>query len=138
MNKKYMLEAIRQAEKAKETSNVPVGCVIVYNGKIIAKGYNKKNSLKSAIMHAEIEAIDKACKKLGTWILDECDLYVTLEPCYMCKGAILESRIKNVYYILPSTYYDCIDNSLKKVDFIKIEEFEEYKREFSLFFKNMR
>lgn len=95
---KYMKMAFLEAKKAFELDEIPVGCVIVRNNEIIACGYNQKENKRSAIMHAEVIAIDNACGKLGTWRLDECDLYVTLEPCMMCLGAILEARIKNVYF----------------------------------------
>ena len=96
IQEKYMKEAIRQAKKAGEAGDVPIGCVIVYEGKIIARGYNKRNQQKSALGHAEISAIRKASKKLGDWRLEECTMYVTLEPCPMCAGAIVQARITEV------------------------------------------
>lgn len=93
-----MKKALLQAKKAYKNDEIPVGCVIVYENKIIACGYNKKEGKNNAIMHAEMIAINKASKKMGTWRLDNCELYVSLEPCMMCMGAIIESRIKNVYY----------------------------------------
>ena len=110
---KYMIEAIKQAKIAQNKGNIPVGAVIVMNNKIISKAYNKKNSKKVSIYHAEILAIIKACKKLKSWRLNECDLYVTLEPCNMCLSAIGESRIKNVYYLLKSNYKD-VETANKK------------------------
>ncbi len=98
MKNKYMLEAYRQAKKAFEEDEVPVGCVIVCEDKIIAKAHNKKEKKNSAIYHAEIECINKATKKLNNWNLKGCDMYVTLEPCMMCTGAIINSRIDNVYF----------------------------------------
>ena len=94
----YMEEAYKQALKAIKLDEVPVGAVIVKDGKIIARGYNKKEITNNPLGHAEIIAINKACKKLNTWRLLDCDLYVTLEPCLMCVGAITHSRIRNVYY----------------------------------------
>ncbi len=94
----YMKRAIELAELAEKEGEVPVGCVIVCDGEIIAEGYNKREQNKNALHHAEIEAIDKACKYLGSWRLDKCDLYVTLEPCPMCAGAIVNSRIRRVYF----------------------------------------
>ena len=88
-----MRAAIKQAQKAYEKSEVPIGCVIVHDGKIIARGYNRRNTDKSTLAHAEITAIRKAAKKLGDWRLEECTLYVTLEPCPMCAGAIVQARI---------------------------------------------
>ena len=96
-NQKYMRQALTQAKKAYENGEVPIGAVIVYNGKVIARAYNKRNASKIATKHAEILAIEKACKKLNSWRLDDCDIYVTLEPCPMCAGAIMNARIKNVY-----------------------------------------
>ena len=92
----YMKEAIRQARKAEKLMEVPSGCVIVYEGKIIARGYNRRNTDKNTLSHAEMNAIRKASKKLGDWRLEGCTLYVTLEPCQMCSGAIVQSRIDEV------------------------------------------
>lgn len=93
-----MEEAIKLALKAYKNDDVPVGCVIVKDDKIIAKAYNKRHKQKNSIKHAEIIAIDKACRKLKRWILDDCTMYVTLEPCVMCAGALIQSRIKKVVY----------------------------------------
>ena len=96
VEEKYMKEAIKQAKKAYAIDETPIGCVIVYEDKIIARGYNRRNTDKSTLAHAEITAIKKACKKLGDWRLEGCTLYVTLEPCPMCAGAIVQSRIDKV------------------------------------------
>lgn len=93
---KFMKEAIRQAKKAYALREVPIGCVIVYEGKIIARGYNRRNTDKNTTSHAEINAIRKASKKLGDWRLEGCTLYVTLEPCQMCAGAIVQARVTRV------------------------------------------
>lgn len=93
---KYMKEALKQAKKAYALGEVPIGCVIVYEDKIIARGYNRRNTDKNTLAHAEITAINRASKKLGDWRLEDCTLYVTLEPCQMCAGAIVQSRITNV------------------------------------------
>ena len=93
---KYMKEAIRQAQKARVLEEVPIGCVIVSDGKITARGYNRRNTDKNTLSHAELNAIRKASKKLGDWRLEECTLYVTLEPCQMCAGAIVQARIPRV------------------------------------------
>ncbi|MBR3600882.1 MAG: tRNA adenosine(34) deaminase TadA [Lachnospiraceae bacterium] len=95
-HKKYMKEALKQAKKAYALGEVPIGCVIVYEDKIIARGYNRRNTDKNTLAHAEITAINRASKKLGDWRLEDCTLYVTLEPCQMCAGAIVQSRITNV------------------------------------------
>lgn len=91
---KYMRAAIRQARKAYALGEVPIGCVIVYEGKIIGRGYNRRNTDKNTLSHAEITAIRKASRKMGDWRLEDCDLYVTLEPCQMCSGAIVQARIR--------------------------------------------
>ena len=94
----YIKEALKEAKKAYSIGEIPVGCVIVYNDKIIARGYNKREKNQQAIDHAEIIAIRKASKKIGSWRLDDCKMYITLEPCVMCSGAIIQSRIKEVIY----------------------------------------
>ena len=95
---KFMKAALKLAQKSAEEGEVPVGCVIVCDGKIVGRGRNRRETKKTALSHAEIEAIGKACKKLGGWRLHKCDLYVTLEPCPMCAGAIINARIRTVYY----------------------------------------
>ena len=95
-DEKYMKAAIRQAKKAYALDEVPIGCVIVQDGKVIGRGYNRRNTDKSTLSHAEITAIRKASKKLNDWRLEECTLYVTLEPCQMCAGAIVQARVKEV------------------------------------------
>lgn len=93
---KYMKAAIAQAKKAYKLDEVPIGCVIVQNDKIIARGYNRRNTDKNTLAHAEIAAIRKASRKTGDWRLEDCTMYVTLEPCQMCAGAIVQSRLKRV------------------------------------------
>lgn len=92
----YMKEALKQAKKACKIKEVPIGCVIVYEDKIIARGYNKRNTKKNTLAHAEIIAINKASKVLGDWRLEDCTMYITLEPCQMCAGAIVQARVKRV------------------------------------------
>ena len=92
----YMKEALKQAKKAYKIKEVPIGCVIVHEDKIIARGYNKRNSKKNTLAHAEIIAINKASKVLGDWRLEDCTMYITLEPCQMCAGAIVQARVKRV------------------------------------------
>ncbi len=94
----YMKEALKEAKKAAEELEVPVGAVVVYKNEIIARGRNRREFSKNALFHAEIEAINNACKKLNSWRLIDCTLYVTLEPCPMCTGAIINSRISEVVY----------------------------------------
>lgn len=96
VQEKYMREALRQAKKAYALGEVPIGCVIVHEGKIIGRGYNRRNTDKNTLAHAEITAINKASKVIGDWRLEDCTLYVTLEPCQMCAGAIVQARIPEV------------------------------------------
>jgi len=95
-DEKYMKQAIKQAKKAYALDEVPIGCVIVAGDKIIARGYNRRNTDKNPLAHAELSAIRKASKKTGDWRLEECTMYVTLEPCQMCAGAIVQARIPRV------------------------------------------
>ena len=95
-DERYMKEAIRQARRAYALEEVPIGCVIVYEDRIIARGYNRRNTDKNTLSHAELNAIRKASKKLGDWRLEDCTLYVTLEPCQMCAGAIVQARVSRV------------------------------------------
>lgn len=94
----FMNKALQQAQKAYKKGEVPVGSVIVADGKVVSRGYNERELKNSALKHAEITAIERACKKRKSWRLDECDLYVTLEPCPMCAGAIIQARIRNVFF----------------------------------------
>ena len=95
---KYMRLALRQAKKAELIDEVPIGCVIVKDDKVIASGFNHRETKRLVISHAEIEAINKANKKLGAWRLENCDIYITLEPCIMCAGAIIQGRFKRIIY----------------------------------------
>lgn len=96
IDEKYMKEAIRQAKKAYAIKEVPIGCVIVFEDKIVGRGYNRRTTDKNTLAHAELIAIRKASKKLGDWRLEGCTMYVTLEPCQMCSGAIVQSRMSRV------------------------------------------
>nr|MBQ8253839.1 tRNA adenosine(34) deaminase TadA [Lachnospiraceae bacterium] len=96
LDEKYMGQALNLAKKAAELDEVPIGCVIVYEGKVIARGYNRRNTDKSTLAHAEVAAIRKASRKLSDWRLENCTMYVTLEPCQMCAGAIVQARIPRV------------------------------------------
>jgi len=107
-NELYMREAYKEALKALKKNEVPIGCVIVCNDKIIARAHNLRNSKKNSLYHAEVLAIHKACKKTRKWILDDCTLYVTMEPCVMCAGSILQARIKKVVYGIPQNRYGCV------------------------------
>ena len=98
---KFMRGALKCAQAALNEGEVPIGAVVVLNGKIISRGHNRRTKRQIATAHAEIEAIEKACKKLGSWRIPECELYVTLEPCPMCMGAALNARIKKIYFGAP-------------------------------------
>ena len=95
---KYMSQALELTDLALELEEAPIGCVIVYNGEIVGRGYNRRETDQDALAHAEILAIEDACKNVGSWRLVDCDMYVTLEPCPMCAGAIINSRIRKVYF----------------------------------------
>ncbi|MCI8374483.1 MAG: nucleoside deaminase [Lachnospiraceae bacterium] len=96
VDERYMKEALRQARKAEALEEVPIGCVIVREGKIIARGYNRRNTDKNTLSHAELNAIRKASKRTGDWRLEDCTMYITLEPCQMCAGAIVQARVGRV------------------------------------------
>ena len=98
MNEKLMKEAIKRAKRALAIDEMPIGAVIVKDGHIIASGYNRRETKKNALLHAEMIAINRACKRLGGWRLTGCDMYVTLEPCPMCAGAAINARLDNVYF----------------------------------------
>lgn len=98
MDEKFMREAVRLARKAKKKGEVPIGAVVVLNGKIIGRGYNLRTKLQMATAHAEMRAIDRACRKLRSWRLPGAEIYVTLEPCPMCMGAILNARIDRIFF----------------------------------------
>lgn len=120
MNEKYMYLAIKEAKKALKKNEMPVGAVIIKNNKVIGKGYNKKEITKNALMHAEIIAIKKACKKNKDWRLENCEMYVTMEPCIMCTGAIIETRIKKVYCGIRNNTTKEITNQIYKDKKIEI------------------
>lgn len=114
MNEKYMNIALIEAKKAYKKNEVPIGCIIVKNNKIISKAYNKKEKTNVVTKHAEIIAIEKACKKLKTWHLNDCILYTTVEPCLMCTGAIIQSRMKKVVYATENEKYGYLNKIVKE------------------------
>lgn len=116
IDEKYMREALRQAKKAYSLNETPIGCVIVCGDKIIARGYNRRNTDKNPLAHAEITAIRKASRKTGDWRLEECTLYVTLEPCQMCAGAIVQSRIPRVVIGCMNPKAGCAGSVLNLLD----------------------
>jgi tRNA(adenine34) deaminase len=147
IKEKYMKEALKQARKAEKIDEVPIGCVIVYEGKIIARGYNRRNTDKNTLSHAELTAIRKASKKLGDWRLEGCEMYVTLEPCQMCSGAIVQSRIDKVYIGCMNSKAGCAGSVLNLLQIdrfnhqVEIEKGileEECSAIISNFFKNLR
>ena len=137
MNEYYMNLAIKQAKKALKHNEVPVGAIIVKDSKIISQAYNKKEKSNDVTNHAEIIAISKACRKLKNWRLDDCILYVTMEPCMMCSGAIEQSRIKKIVYGVKNENYGCTDQ-LKTVKIISQVCEKECKKLVQLFFKKRR
>ena len=135
----YMKIAIKAAIKAKNNGDVPVGAVVVEKNKVISKAHNKKEHNKNATKHAEIIAISKACKKLHSWHLDKCTLYCTMEPCMMCCGAIIQSRIKKVFYLVKNENYGCthlLKNS--KIEFIEMKDNFYMKQLLNEFFQSKR
>lgn len=135
----YMSVAERLALKALKKGDVPVGAVIVKNNKIIGKGYNKKEKKNKAVFHAEILAITTANKKIKNWRLDDCELYCTMEPCMMCCGAIIQSRIKKVYFLIKNDNYGCTEllkNS--KIEVEKLDMNSDLKEKLVCFFKQKR
>ncbi len=137
MNEYYMSVALNEAKKALKHNEVPVGAVIVKNNRIISKAYNKKENKNNVINHAEILAISKACKKLHNWRLDDCVIYVTMEPCMMCCGAIEQSRIKKIVYGVKNENYGYTSN-LKNIKIISQISAEKCKKMVQLFFKKRR
>ena len=136
---RYVDIILELAKKSYDMDEIPVGAVVVRNDEIIGKGINTRVKNNSVIGHAEINAIEMACKQVGDWRLDNCELYVTLLPCMMCSGAILESRIKNVYYLCDRT--NVCFKSEAYINAIKIEDSincEKYMKLLQLFFENKR
>ena len=146
-DEKFMKEALRQAKKAYAMEETPIGCVLVHEGKIIARGYNKRNKKKNTLAHAEIIVIDKASRVLGDWRLEECTMYVTLEPCPMCAGAIVQARIPKVVIGSMNPKAGCAGSVLNLLDMpgfnhrVKVERGileEPCSRLMSGFFKELR
>ena len=141
-----MREALAEAQIAFENGEVPVGAVIVKDGEIIARGHNMREQKQNALSHAETEAINEACKKLGSWRLDGCELYVTLEPCPMCTGAIINARIKTVIFGAFDSAAGCMDSVINLCDYPlghKVEIYagiceDECKEILQNFFKKLR
>ena len=128
----FMRLALKEAEAAYELGEVPVGAVIVWEGEAVASAHNLRETEKNALYHAELLAINEACKKLGGWRLHKGDLFVTLEPCFMCAGACVNARIRNVYYLLdkPSFKNEYNKTNYKKVDYPQSEKCHEILRNF--------
>ena len=136
---KFVDRIIELAQVAYDNDDIPVGAIVVKNGEIIGEGFNTRNRFKSVVGHAEIDAIEMACKHIGDWRLDDCSMYVTLSPCMMCTGAIIESRIKNVYYLCDRTNVCFNENEfldIRKVDNKK--KCDEYMNILQMFFENKR
>ena len=139
MNEKYIEKIYDLAKKSYDIDEIPVGAIIVRDGEIISEGINSRENMNSVIGHAEINAIEEACKVVGDWRLDDCEMYVTLLPCMMCSGAIFESRLKKIYYLCDRTNV-CFQTS----EYINVEKIEncEYEEKclnlLKLFFENKR
>ena len=140
MNKKYINILIKEATKSLETGDIPISAIIVENDKIISKAHNSKEKYNVVTRHAEIIALEKACKKKKTWHLDNCEIYITMEPCLMCMNAISQARIKKIYYILDNKKYKITQNNMNKKIQIKKIETQDLKIENLLqnFFKDKR
>lgn len=143
----YMRQALKEAKKAYKLGEVPIGCVIVYEDKIIGRGYNRRNTDKSTLAHAEITAIKKASKIIGDWRLEDCTLYVTLEPCQMCSGAIVQARIPTVVMGCMNPKAGCAGSILNILDMPKFNHQvntirgileEECSQMLTTFFKELR
>ena len=131
--------ALNEAKKAYAEGNVPIGAAIVCNNKLIASAHNTKNTSKIAVNHAEILCIVEACKKLNSWYLNDCELFVTLKPCDMCMAAIAESRIQKVYYLIDSNYEVNLKKNKDNINFDKIDyNNDEYLGMISDFFRDKR
>lgn len=146
-DERYMREAVKQAKKAYALGEVPIGCVIVHDGKIIGRGYNRRNTDKSTLSHAELAAIRKASRVIGDWRLEECTLYVTLEPCQMCAGAIVQARIPKVVMACMNPKAGCAGSVLNILDMPEFNHQvesvrgvmeEECSRMLKTFFKELR
>lgn len=127
-DERYMRAAVRQAWKARDNEDVPIGCVIVHDNKIIARGYNRRNADKTALAHAEIMAIKKASKSIGDWRLENCTMYVTLEPCQMCAGAIVQARIPKVVIGCMNPKAGCAGSIINLLDMKEFNHQVEVKR----------
>ncbi|MEG0329496.1 MAG: tRNA adenosine(34) deaminase TadA [Longicatena sp.] len=147
MHEKYMKEALKEANKALLIDEVPIGCVIVKNDKIIARAHNLRETKQQSINHAEILAIQKACKKIDSWRLEDCSIYVTLEPCAMCAGAILQSRIDTVIFGALDPKGGCIESCIQMYEYPGFNHYpkvitgimrEECSNLISNFFRNKR
>ncbi len=135
----YVNKIIELSKIAFDNDDIPVGAIVVQNKKIIGEGYNKRNIRKSVVGHAELEAIEMACKNNGDWRLQDCEMYVTLKPCMMCTGAIVDSRIKKVYYLCDRTNvcFNC-EKYLKLIKITDDDKINEYLKLLQKFFENKR
>ena len=133
-----MCLAVEQAKLAFDVNEVPIGAVLVRGDEVLSCCYNRKNTDNVAVFHAEILCIIEASKKLGTWYLDDCDLYVTLKPCNMCMYAIAEARIRNVYYLQDSNYIDNMDKNYSKIVLKSCDDSYGYSSMMSDFFRKLR
>ena len=138
MNNKFMEIAVEQAKIAIEHNEVPIGAAMVKDGNVLFSSYNKKNIDNVAIFHAEILCIIGACKKLNSWRLDGCELYVTLKPCNMCLYALAEARVCRVYYLLDSNYIENLNSNFNKIECVSICDDYNYSNILKSFFGSLR
>ncbi len=138
MDNMFMTLAVEQAKIALERNEVPVGAVIVKNGEVLFSSYNKKNLENVAVFHAEILCIIGACKKLNSWHLDGCELYVTLKPCDMCLYALAEARVSSVYYLLDNNYNENLSSNYNKIECTLIPDIYKYSTLLGDFFSDLR
>ena len=140
MEEKIYKLLLTEAKKSLKTNDVPVSAIIIENGKVISKAHNSREKYNNVLKHAELIALEKACKIKKNWHLDNCEIYITMEPCLMCLNAISQSRIKKVYYLLPNNTYKQIQNTMNgKIELIQIEnEDTEINEILKNFFKDKR
>lgn len=136
--KKYLDELIALSKKAYEKEEIPVGCLIVCQGKIVARGYNLRETNKDVLAHAEIIAIKQANKKIGDWRLNNCEMYVTLAPCKMCRAIIEASRIKKVFYLIENSKEEACNNTTNFEKIVNQEYEQKYKKTFQKLFQKIR
>ena len=140
MKQEYYDILLKEAKKSLKSNDVPVSAIIVENDKIISKAHNSREKYKNVLKHAELIALEKACKSRKNWHLENCEIYITMEPCLMCMNAISQARIKKIYYILPNNKYKEIQNTMNnKIELIEVKKYQSDINEIlKIFFKDKR